>query len=95
MHDNDHTEDGSHHGVSTKTVEIVVAAIIFGLGLVVIFDSQRVGAGWADDGPQAGYFPFYVGILLCVCQRLDAATGRVCRQDRCAAFSSAIKNSGW
>lgn len=65
MHDNDRTEDGSHHGVSTKTVEIVVAAIIFGLGLVVIFDSQRVGAGWADDGPQAGYFPFYVGILLC------------------------------
>jgi putative tricarboxylic transport membrane protein len=66
MHDNEHTEHGSHHGVSTKTVEIVVAAVIFGLGLVVIFDSQRVGAGWASDGPQAGYFPFYVGILLCV-----------------------------
>lgn len=65
MHESEHTEDGGHHGVSTKAVEIVVAAILFGLGLVVIFDSQRVGAGWADDGPQAGYFPFYVGILLC------------------------------
>jgi putative tricarboxylic transport membrane protein len=32
----------------------------------VIFDSRRVGAGWADDGPQAGYFPYYVGIILCV-----------------------------
>jgi len=65
MHDNEHAEHVSHHGVSTKTVEIVVAAIIFGLGLVVIFDSQRIGAGWAADGPQAGYFPFYIGILLC------------------------------
>ncbi|MDO8704711.1 MAG: tripartite tricarboxylate transporter TctB family protein, partial [Sulfuricaulis sp.] len=24
-----------------------------------------VGAGWADDGPQAGYFPFYIGLILC------------------------------
>src|SRR3990172_4110164 len=66
MHDNNHTEEGSRHGVSTKAVEIAVAAIIFGLGLVVIFDSRRVGAGWADDGPQAGYFPFYIGLVLCV-----------------------------
>ena len=28
-------------------------------------DSRRVGAGWADDGPQAGYFPFYIGLILC------------------------------
>jgi hypothetical protein len=65
MHDNDHAEDGSRHGVSTKAVEIAVAAVIFGLGLVVIFDSRRVGYGWADDGPQAGYFPFYIGLILC------------------------------
>lgn len=65
MHDTDHTEDRSRHGVSTKAVEIVVAAIVFGLGLVAVFDSRRVGAGWASDGPQAGYFPFYVGIFLC------------------------------
>lgn len=65
MHDNDHSEDGSHHGVSTKAVEIAVATVMFGLGLVVIFDSRRVGYGWADDGPQAGYFPFYIGLILC------------------------------
>jgi len=26
----------------------------------------RLGARWAEDGPQAGYFPFYVGLLVCV-----------------------------
>ena len=65
MHDNDHAEDGSRRGVSTRTMEISVAAVILLLSLVVIFDSRRVGAGWADDGPQAGYFPFYVGLILC------------------------------
>ncbi|MGC2519626.1 MAG: tripartite tricarboxylate transporter TctB family protein [Burkholderiales bacterium] len=50
---------------SVRSVEIWVAAIIFLFGAVVIFDSYRVGARWGDDGPQAGYFPFYVGLLIC------------------------------
>jgi putative tricarboxylic transport membrane protein len=57
--------DRRRHGISTRAVEIGVAAVMFGLGLVVIFDSRRVGYGWADDGPQAGYFPFYIGLILC------------------------------
>jgi hypothetical protein len=47
-------------------MEIVVALLTFALGLVVIYDSRRVGAGWAEDGPQAGYFPFYIGLILCI-----------------------------
>jgi putative tricarboxylic transport membrane protein len=26
----------------------------------------RLGARWAEDGPQAGYFPFYIGALVCL-----------------------------
>ena len=66
MHDNGPSEDDSQRGVSTKAVEIVVAALILLLGLVAIVDSRRVGAGWASDGPQAGYFPFYIGLLVCI-----------------------------
>lgn len=65
MSDNGSAGDDNQRGVSTKAVEIVVAAAILVLGLVVITDSRRVGAGWADEGPQAGYFPFYIGLLLC------------------------------
>jgi len=50
---------------SVRAVEIGVAAVIFLLGAVVIFDSYRLGAKWGGDGPQAGYFPFYVGLLIC------------------------------
>ena len=34
------------------------------IGALVIWDSLRVGMQWGDDGPQPGYFPFYIGVLL-------------------------------
>ena len=44
--------------------ELVVALVLMTLAGLVIVDSLRVGIGWADDGPKAGYFPFYIGVLL-------------------------------
>ncbi len=52
--------------VSTHVVEAVVAACVLGLGLLVIFGSRKLGSGWTSDGPGAGYFPFYIGLILCV-----------------------------
>ena len=66
MSDNGQHENGVHRGVSAKTMEIVVALLTLALGRVVIYDSRRVGAGWAEDGTQAGYFPFYIGVILCI-----------------------------
>ena len=34
----------------------------FVFGAVVVWDSRRLGSAWASDGPQAGYFPFYIGL---------------------------------
>lgn len=53
-------------GVPTYVVEAVVSALLLLLGLVVVFNSQKLGAGWTSDGPAAGYFPFYVGCILCI-----------------------------
>ncbi len=50
--------------VRTRGPELAVAGFLFCLAMLVITDSVRVGIGWADDGPQAGYFPFYIGLLL-------------------------------
>jgi hypothetical protein len=60
-------DDARHQrsAASRRTVECVTAAVIFVLGVIVIVDSVRVGHTWAADGPQSGYFPFYIGTLLC------------------------------
>lgn len=51
---------------TTRTVELVVALLIFAFGATVMWDSVRLGARWGADGPQAGYFPFYIGLLICL-----------------------------
>jgi hypothetical protein len=50
-----------------KSAELAVAALFFVLGAIVILDSVRLGFGWQEvHGPQPGYFPFYVGLLICL-----------------------------
>ena len=43
-----------------------MALLFLGAGAVVITDSLRLGVGWESDGPQPGYFPFYIGLILCI-----------------------------
>ena len=50
---------------SNRMWEIVVALAFFAAGAVVVWDSRRLGSEWASDGPQAGYFPFYIGLIIC------------------------------
>jgi hypothetical protein len=45
-------------------MDVAVAIGFMAIGAVVMWDSRRIGAGWAFDGPQGGYFPFYVGLLI-------------------------------
>jgi putative tricarboxylic transport membrane protein len=52
--------------VSKRTLEIVTAIFFLVIGSVVMWDSLRTGAGWGNDGPQSGYFPFYTGLLMSV-----------------------------
>ena len=84
MPDSEHRDGSAHRGPATKAVEIVVAALIFAAGVVVVYDSHRIGAGWASDGPEAGYFPFYIGLLICV------ASGWILVQTMLARHSSPV-----
>lgn len=59
--------------IKTRTMEIAVAAFILLCGAIVIYDSVRLGARWGEDGPQAGYFPFYIGVILCVASFINLA----------------------
>jgi putative tricarboxylic transport membrane protein len=49
-----------------QAAEVVVAFIIFLVGVVMMMDSQRIGMGWAPEGPQAGYFPFRTGAIISI-----------------------------
>jgi len=56
--------DNSPGVASTRAVEVVVYLILLTLAAVLGFDNWRSGMGWASDGPQAGYLPFYLCVIL-------------------------------
>jgi hypothetical protein len=56
--------EGGRSLVSVRTMEIATALIIMLAAAVVMWSNYRLGAGWDSSGPQSGYFPFYIGLIL-------------------------------
>src|SRR5689334_5950827 len=49
---------------STRAVDIAVSLLLAAFAALMAYDNWKSGAGWASDGPKAGYFPFYLSLLL-------------------------------
>jgi hypothetical protein len=61
----DHDGPQGRRLVSIRTMDIAVALLFLAGSVVVITDSLRLGIGWREnEGPQGGYFPFYIGLIL-------------------------------
>ena len=49
---------------SNRTVDASVSILLLGLAVLLAYDNWRTGIAWAPEGPEAGYFPFYLCVLL-------------------------------
>jgi putative tricarboxylic transport membrane protein len=49
---------------SVRAADVVVCLLLFAFALTLGYDNWRTGAGWESTGPQAGYFPFYLSVIL-------------------------------
>ena len=47
-----------------RLADLITASILALLGGLVVFDAIRLGVGWGTDGPQSGFFPFWLGALM-------------------------------
>src|SRR3954465_14240074 len=56
---------------SVRMWEIIVAAAFLAFGALVVWESRRLGSQWGSDGPQAGYFPFYIGTIICIASAIN------------------------
>jgi putative tricarboxylic transport membrane protein len=50
-----------------RKADIIVALILMLVGMVVLADAIRLGFGWGMSGPEAGFFPFYMGLGTVIC----------------------------
>jgi putative tricarboxylic transport membrane protein len=69
-----------------KTAELVVAAFIFALGAIVMYDSWRLGSNWGAEGPETGYFPFYVGLIICVSSAVNFVRALLISKEKDSVF---------
>src|SRR6476619_3960896 len=54
----------SAQGLTRNAMEVATSLTLALVGAAAIWDSARIGAGWGADGPQSGYFPFWLGVIL-------------------------------
>ena len=66
MDHNEGSVEPARSGVATNVVEAAVALVLLVIGIVVIVESRRLGAGWTSDGPGSGYFPFFIGLIIAI-----------------------------
>ncbi len=62
------SENSNHDSVvSVRTMDIITALMFIVVGVVVMVGSLKLGAKWGSDGPEAGYFPFYISLIILIC----------------------------
>jgi hypothetical protein len=49
---------------NTRSIDIAVSLVLLALAGLLAFDNWRTGMGWDEAGPKAGYFPFYLSLIL-------------------------------
>ena len=60
----DEPPDDSPAVAQQRNVEMVTLAVTLAFALLMMYDNWRTGIAWEADGPQPGYFPFYLGVIL-------------------------------
>lgn len=48
------------------TMETVVAFVLVALGGLIISEAVHLGWGWGEQGPQPGFFPFTLAIIMTI-----------------------------
>lgn len=51
---------------TVSQVDAAVAIVIMLFGALVVYSNYQLGASWGSDGPESGYFPFYIGLFILV-----------------------------
>jgi hypothetical protein len=50
--------------ITRLQMEVATAIATATVGVLAMVGAQELGFGWADHGPEPGYFPFWVGAIL-------------------------------
>ena len=71
---------------SVGIVDVVVSLLLLTLALTLGWDNWRSGASWDSTGPQPGYFPFYLSVILAGASLYGLAASFLSRREASETF---------
>jgi putative tricarboxylic transport membrane protein len=71
---------------STRVVDVTVSLLLVTLTLTLGYDNWRTGISWDSTGPQPGYFPFYLSVILAGASLYGVAAAFLSRQEASESF---------
>lgn len=57
-------DDASPAVISKRMIDMIVSVLLLAFAALLAWDNWKTGASWDSSGPQAGYFPFYLSLIL-------------------------------
>jgi len=57
-------EENSPAVTTSRIVDVATSLLLLALAMVLAWDNWRTGASWDETGPEPGYFPFYLSVIL-------------------------------
>ncbi|RQO32878.1 small permease of tripartite tricarboxylate transporter [Herminiimonas sp. KBW02] len=60
----DEEREHSRAVITIRNAEILVAITLGVVSLITIWSNYQLGAGWSSYGPDAGYFPLRLGVVI-------------------------------
>lgn len=67
-------EETAGSGPSHRGMEIGVAILMAIIAIIGVIGSLQVGIGWAAEGPRAGFFPFYISVIVLISCAVNIVT---------------------
>jgi hypothetical protein len=50
--------------ISVRAMDIITSLVFLAIAITVMVGILKLGASWGADGPEAGYFPFYISLII-------------------------------
>jgi len=72
--------------VSSGAVDVITSLLLLALAVILGWDNWRTGASWDSTGPQPGYFPFYLSVILGAASLYGLGAALVSRREAAEIF---------
>src|SRR3982074_92750 len=71
---------------NTRVADVTVSLLLVVLAATLGFDNWRTGIAWDSTGPEAGYFPFYLSVILGGASLYGLVTAFLSRREAAETF---------